>query len=193
MQRICVFCGSNPGEDPAFVEAARAFGALLAERELELVYGGGRVGMMGAVADAVLEGGGTAIGVIPQALAEKEVAHEDLTQLYLVASMHERKATMAKLSDAFVALPGGYGTLEEFCEVLTWAQLGLHSKPCGLLDVGGFWQPLTDFFDRCVGSGFVGQAERGLVLMESEPAALLARLEAFQPLSTKRWIQLEEA
>jgi len=193
MQRICVFCGSNPGDDPAYLEAARAFGELLAARDLELVYGGGRVGMMGALADAVLEGGGSVIGVIPQALAEKEVAHEDLTQLYLVASMHERKATMAKLSDAFVALPGGFGTLEEFCEVITWAQLGLHSKPCGLLDVGGFWGPLTQFFDRCVGAGFVGEAERELVLVESDPAALLGRLESFQPLSTKRWIQLEEA
>lgn len=193
MQRICVFCGSKSGDDPAFEAAARAFGQLLAERELELVYGGGRVGMMGAVADAVLDGGGSVIGVIPEALAEKEVAHEDLTQLYLVASMHERKATMAKLSDAFVALPGGFGTLEEFCEVLTWAQLGLHSKPCGLLDVGGFWQPLSDFFDRCVASGFVGTAERELVLIESDPARLLERLETFQPLGGKRWIQLDEA
>jgi uncharacterized protein (TIGR00730 family) len=193
MQRICVFCGAKPGADPAYLQAARAFGELLAVRDIELVYGGGRVGLMGAVADAVLAGGGAAIGVIPQALAEKEVAHEDLTQLYLVSSMHERKATMAKLSDAFVALPGGFGTLEEFCEVITWAQLGLHSKPCGLLDVGGFWQPLTAFFDGCVEAGFVGAAERELVLVESAPDRLLERLETFQPLGTKRWIQLEEA
>lgn len=193
MQRICVFCGSNPGRDPAFLSAARAFGELLAERQIELVFGGGRVGLMGAVADAVLGGGGTAIGVIPQALAEKEVAHEDLTQLYVVSSMHERKSTMAKLSDAFVALPGGFGTLEEFCEVVTWAQLGLHSKPCGLLDVADFWKPLTQFFDLCVSAGFVGAAERELVLLESDPAALLGRLEGFQPLATKRWIQLDEA
>jgi uncharacterized protein (TIGR00730 family) len=193
MQRICVFCGSNPGRDPAYLAAARAFGALLAQRGIELVFGGGRVGLMGAVADAVLAGGGTAIGVIPQALAEKEVAHEDLTQLYVVSSMHERKATMAKLSDAFVALPGGFGTLEEFCEVLTWSQLGLHVKPCGLLDVGGFWKHLTGFFDHCVEAGFVGHEQRGLVLVDADPAALLTRLEGFQPLSTRRWIQLEEA
>jgi uncharacterized protein (TIGR00730 family) len=193
MQRICVFCGAKPGQGKAYMQAARAFGELLAERDIELVYGGGRVGLMGALADAVLEGGGSAIGVIPQALAVKEIAHEDLTQLYLVDSMHERKATMARLSDAFVALPGGFGTLEEFCEVLTWAQLGLHSKPCGLLDVDGFWQPLTEFFDRCVAGGFVGETERDLVLVESEPDKLLERLESFQPLSTRRWIQLEEA
>lgn len=193
MKRICVFCGSNPGKDPAYVEAARAFGGLLAERGIELVFGGGRVGLMGAVADAVLLGGGSVIGVIPQALAQKEIAHEDLTQLYVVDSMHERKATMAKLSDAFVALPGGFGTLEEFCEVLTWAQLGLHSKPCGLLEVSDFWKPLTQFFDRCVASGFVGAEERGLVLIESDPATLLVRLARFQPLATKRWIQLDQA
>lgn len=193
MQRICVFCGSNPGRDPAYLAAARDFGTLLAERGIELVFGGGRVGLMGAVADAVLAGGGTAIGVIPQALAEKEVAHEDLTQLYVVSSMHERKATMAKLSDAFVALPGGFGTLEEFCEVLTWSQLGLHAKPCGLLDVGGFWKHLTGFFDHCVAAGFVGSDQRGLVLVDADPSALLTRLERFEPLSTKRWIQLDEA
>lgn len=193
MQRICVFCGSNPGSDPAYLAAARDFGRLLVERDIELVFGGGRVGLMGAVADAVIGGGGAAIGVIPQALAEKEVAHEDLTQLYVVQSMHERKATMAKLSDAFVALPGGFGTLEEFCEVLTWAQLGLHIKPCGLLDVGGFWQPLTQFFDACVTAGFVGLEQRELVLIDSDPAALLGRLQDYQPLSTKRWIQLDQA
>ena len=193
MERICVFCGANPGLDPAYLESARKLGALLAEREIELVYGGGRVGMMGALADAVLAAGGSVIGVIPEALSTKEVAHEDLTQLYVVASMHERKATMAKLSDAFVALPGGYGTLEEFCEVLTWAQLGLHIKPCGLLDVGGFWAPLTKFFDSCVTAGFIGAEERGLVLVEDDAAAMLAKLAAFQPTSTKRWIQLEQA
>lgn len=193
MQRLCVFCGSNSGSDPAYLAAAREFGGLLAARGIELVYGGGRVGLMGAVADAVLAGGGAAIGVIPQALAGKEVAHEDLTQLYVVDSMHERKAAMAKLSDAFVALPGGFGTLEEFCEVITWAQLGLHAKPCGLLDVGGFWKPLTQFFDRCVAAGFIGARERELVLLESDPAALLGRLEGFQPHATKRWIQLDEA
>jgi hypothetical protein len=193
MQRICVFCGSSPGSDPAYLAAARSFGTLLAGRGIELVFGGGRVGLMGAVADAVLAGGGTAIGVIPQALAEKEVAHEDLTQLYVVSSMHERKSSMAKLSDAFVALPGGFGTLEEFCEVLTWSQLGLHAKPCGLLDVGGFWKHLTGFFDHCVEAGFVGRDQRDLVLLEADPAALLTRLERFQPLSTRRWIQLDEA
>lgn len=193
MERICVFCGSSPGRDPAYLAAARAFGGLLAERGIELVFGGGRVCLMGALADAVLAGGGTAIGVIPKALAEKEVAHEDLTQLYVVSSMHERKAAMAKLSDAFVALPGGFGTLEEFCEVLTWSQLGLHAKPCGLLDVGGFWGQLNGFFDDCVQAGFVAPDQRGLVLVESDPAALLTRLERFQPLDTHRWIELDEA
>jgi uncharacterized protein (TIGR00730 family) len=193
MQRICVFCGSKPGRETAFVSAARDLGTLLAKRNIELVYGGGRVGLMGELANAVLAAGGSVIGVIPEALAVKEVAHEDLTQLYVVSSMHERKATMAKLSDAFVALPGGFGTLEEFLEVLTWAQLGLHIKPCGLLDVGGFWKPLTQLFDRCVSAGFVDAAERELVLIENEPELLLARLEKYQPHSTKRWIKLDEA
>ena len=153
-------------------EAARAVGGLLARRRIGLVYGGGHVGLMGALADSVLESGGEAIGVIPRALMEKELGHRGLTELRVVASMHERKALMVELSDAFMALPGGFGTLEELCEVLTWSQLGLHRKPCGLLDVEGYFAPLLTFLDRAVEERFVKRTHRKLVLVAAEPGAL---------------------
>ena len=192
MRRVCVFCGARVGRRPAYAAAARELGALLVEREIELVYGGGRVGLMGVIADAVLERGGRAIGVIPRALRTKEVAHAGLTELRVVDTMHERKATMAQLSDAFVALPGGYGTLEELSEVLTWTQLGLHGKPCGLLDVEGYWRPLLAWFDSAVREGLINAHQRGLVLVGTESRGLLASLERFQPPPTPRWLELGE-
>jgi uncharacterized protein (TIGR00730 family) len=188
MRRICVFCGSSPGSRPVYAEAARATGRLLAERGIGLVYGGGKVGLMGVVADAVLEGGGEAIGVIPEPLVRREVGHGGLTELHVVASMHERKARMADLSDAFVALPGGFGTFEEFCEVLTWSQLGIHPKPCGLLNTAGFYSPLLAMFDHAVAESFVRPQHRTLVIEETDPARLLERLAAFVPPATERWI-----
>jgi uncharacterized protein (TIGR00730 family) len=173
MKRICVFCGSSPGHDPRYLEAARSMGRTLAERGIGLVYGGGSVGLMGAVADAALASGGEVVGVIPQVLQIRELAHKKLSTLHVVGSMHERKALMAELSDGFVALPGGMGTLEELSEVLTWAQLGLHARPVGMLDVAGYYQPLAEFFDRAVGAGFLRPAHRALLLVGHEPAALL--------------------
>ena len=180
MKRICVFCGSSPGHDPRYLEAARTMGQTLARRGLGLVYGGGSVGLMGAVADAALAAGGEVIGVIPEVLQIRELAHRSLTTLHVVGSMHERKALMAELSDGFVALPGGMGTLEELSEVLTWAQLGLHARPIGLLDVAGYYQPLADFFDRAVGAGFLRPAHRALLLVGHEPGALLDRFAAWR-------------
>ena len=173
IRRVCVYCGSRPGTRPAYVRAARALGALLAAEGVGLVTGGGRVGLMGAVADAVLEGGGEAVGVIPQALLDREVGHEGMTALHVVRTMHERKAAMADLADAFVALPGGLGTLEEIAEALAWGQLGIHAKPCGLLDVEGYYTPLVRFLDHAVAGGFVRAEARASVVVEPEPAALL--------------------
>lgn len=188
LRRVCVFCGSSPGRSPAFREAAAAFGAALAARGLGLVYGGGNVGLMGVVADAALAGGAEVIGVIPEALVARELAHRGVTELVITRSMHERKATMADRADAFVLLPGGFGSYEEFCEVLTWSQLGLHQKPCGLLDVGGFYRPLLAFFDGAVEAGFVSDAHRRIVLDADEPAALLDQLAAWVPSVTPKWI-----
>ncbi len=173
MARICVFCGSDLGARPEFAAAAREMGRELVRRGLGLVYGGGRVGLMGVIADTVLEAGGSVVGVIPEALSAKELAHEGLTELRVVASMHERKALMAELSDAFVAIPGGLGTLEEFCEVLTWAQLGIHAKPCGLLNVEGYYDPLLALFDHAVAERFVRPEHRALVLASDESTLLL--------------------
>ena len=181
IRRVCVYCGSRPGVRPAYAEAARALGTLLAEAGIGLVTGGGRVGLMGAVADAVLDAGGEATGVIPQALLDREVGHERMTALRVVRTMHERKAAMADLADAFVALPGGLGTLEEIAEMLTWAQLGLHDKPCGLLDVDGYYAPLVAFVDHAVAEGFVGADGRAALVVESDPVALLDRLLAAPP------------
>jgi uncharacterized protein (TIGR00730 family) len=180
-KRICVFCGASPGRDPRHAEAARHLGRTLAARGLGLVYGGGSVGLMGTLADAVLEAGGEAIGVIPQVLQIRELAHRRLTRLEVVGSMHERKALMAELSDGFVALPGGMGTLDELAEIMTWSQLGLHQRPVGLLDVGGYWRPLVDFFDHAEAAGFIRPEHRAMLLVEAEAGPLLDRFAAWRP------------
>lgn len=192
MKRVCVFCGSNPGARTAYSTAARALGAALVRRGLGLVYGGGDVGLMGILADTVLEAGGEVIGVIPEALVAFEVAHHGLTELRVVGSMHERKALMAELADAFIALPGGFGTFEELCEAITWTQLGLHRKACSVLDVEGYYAPLLALFDQAVAEGFVWPEHRALVIAESDPESLLDRLEQFQPPPLRKWIESEE-
>jgi uncharacterized protein (TIGR00730 family) len=192
MKRICVFCGSREGNKPAYVGAARALGGLLAREGIGLVYGGGGIGLMKLLADAVLDAGGTVTGVIPQALTIQEIAHPRVTDLRVVGSMHERKALMAELSDAFIALPGGYGTLEEFCEVVTWAQLGLHRKPCGLLNVAGFYDPLLAQLDRQVAEGFLSQTMRTLVIEAAEPGRLLAGLQAYRSPVTEQPIRPDQ-
>ncbi len=192
-RRICVFCGSSPGKDPAHLAAAREAGRTLARRGLGLVYGGGSVGLMGAVADGALAEGGEVVGVIPKALQLRELAHARLTSLHVVSSMHERKARMAELAHGFVALPGGMGTLEEFAEILTWAQLGLHAKPCGLLDVDGYYRPLIQFFDRAVEQGFVHPEHRALVLVDERFEALLDRFDSWKPPAVERWIDSRSA
>ena len=174
--RICVFCGANPGLRPAYAEAARELGRELARARIELVFGGGRVGLMGVIADATLAAGGRAIGVIPRSLVLREVAHEGLSEQHVVESMHERKALMVRLSDAFVALPGGFGTFDELCEVLTWAQLGFHAKPIALLNVGAYFDPLLAMFDRAVLDGFVQAPMRALVREGRSPAEILSML-----------------
>ena len=188
MQSICVFCGSSTGSEPEYTEAARTLGKVLAGANIRLIFGGGRVGLMGEVANAALAAGGEAIGVIPNSLVEREIAHTGLTDLHVVGSMHERKAMMSDLSDGFVALPGGTGTLEEFFEVLTWAQLGEHTKPCGLVNVAGYYDPLLAVFDHMVGKGFLSEANRALVIIESDPGALLAKLERYRPPEAIKWV-----
>ena len=188
MQRVCVFCGSSLGADPVYAAAAANLGRLLAAEELTLVYGGARVGLMGAVADAALGAGGQAIGVLPDFLKRKEVEHNRLTELVIVSSMHERKARMAALADAFIALPGGMGTLEEFCEIVTWAQLNLHEKPCGLLNVQGYYDPLLEFVDRMIDEGFVREKHKGLVLSAEAPETLLTAMRAFRPIHVEKWV-----
>lgn len=173
LKRVCVYCGSRHGSRPAYDHAARELGTLLADRGIELVYGGGRVGLMGTIANAVLAAGGNVIGVIPETLVSKEIAHLELKDLRIVRSMHERKALMAELSDAFIAMPGGFGTLEEISEILTWSQLGLHRKPHGLLNVEGFYDGLLAFLDHAVAEDFIRQKLRASVLVEKEPEALL--------------------
>lgn len=188
LSSLAVYCGSNPGAGPAFAEAAASLGRLLAKRRIRLVYGGGHVGLMGTVADAVLGNGGEAHGVITRALQEKEIAHLGLTSLRVVETMHERKAAMADASEAFVMLPGGLGTFEEFFEVLSWTALGIHAKPCGVLDVDGFYDPLRDLLDGGVRSGFVHPVHRDMVLIDSDPARLLDRLAAWTPVIVPKWL-----
>jgi len=192
IHRVCVFCGSNTGSDPAYSEAARNLGKLLAREGVGLVYGGGSVGLMGELADAVLAAGGEVIGVIPHALWAREVGHRGLTDIRIVDTMHERKAMMADLADAFIALPGGLGTLEEIFEIWTWAQLGLHAKPVGFLDVNGFYAPLMQFLDRAVRDRFVREENRALAIIESDAAALLKRFDGWQPPRVEKWITREE-
>ncbi|HET6773567.1 MAG TPA: TIGR00730 family Rossman fold protein [Acidimicrobiales bacterium] len=192
LRRVCVFCGSSLGARPDYAEAARVLGGELAERAIGLVYGGAHVGLMGAVADACRRAGGEVIGVIPGSLVEAEVAHTGLDDLRIVSTMHERKAVMAELSDGFVALPGGFGTLEEFCEVLTWSQLGLHSppKPCGLVDVAGFFGPLIALFDSAVDQGFLRPENRRLVLAAADPRTMLDALAGWQaPPPIRKWVE----
>jgi uncharacterized protein (TIGR00730 family) len=191
MRRVCVFCGSSSGANPAYAATTIALADEVVRRGLGLVYGGGNVGLMGILADRVLAAGGEVTGVIPDGLATKEVAHEAITELRVVASMHERKAVMADLADGFLALPGGLGTLEELFEILTWAQLGIHAKPCGLLDVDGFYAPLISCLDTTVRAGFVKPVSRDLLLVEREPAALLDRFEKWSPPATRKWLGLE--
>jgi uncharacterized protein (TIGR00730 family) len=193
LRSVCVFCGSSPGADPAYATAAAEVGRLLAATDRTLVFGGGCVGLMGVLADAALAAGGRVIGVIPQALLDKELAHQGLTELRVVRSMHERKALMAELSDAFVALPGGIGTLEEFFEVWTWGQLGLHAKPYGLLDVNGFFGPLLTFLDRLVEQRFVRAEHRALLRVASDANVLLAEMAEQRPPYLPKWIDTRQS
>ena len=183
---IAIFCGSSFGNDPAYAEAARHTGRTLAERDITVVYGGGHVGLMGTVADAALEAGGRVVGVIPRQLDDRELAHHGLTELHVVESMHERKALMAELSDAFIALPGGAGTLEEIAEQWTWAQLTIHTKPSGFLDVAGFWSPMRDLLTGMVESGFVREEQSGIVSFADDLDTLLSMLDA-PPSWTDKW------
>lgn len=193
MRRLCVFCGSNLGNRERYAAAARRVGELLARQKIGLVYGGGHVGLMGTLADAVLHGGGEVIGVIPQALVDKELAHARLTELRVVATMHQRKAEMADLADGFAALPGGYGTLDELFEILTWAQLGLHRKPIGLLNVDGFFDPLLAFIDHSIREEFVKAKHRALLLTATEPEQLLTQLVAYRHVEpSAKWIQKKD-
>ena len=188
MTRIGVFCGSSAGNRPAFRDAAMDLARALGRRGWGLVYGGARVGLMGVLADTMLRQGSEVIGVIPQALVDLEIAHAGLTELRVVGSMHERKALMVELADGFIALPGGYGTLEEVSEVLTWAQLGLHRKPCGLLDVDAYFDPLLALFDGAVSAGFLRPENRALVLKANDPEALLGLFASYKPVSVPKWI-----
>jgi uncharacterized protein (TIGR00730 family) len=188
MKRICVFAGSSRGAREEYARAAQELARELVARGYDVVYGGGKVGMMGVLADATLAAGGRVIGVIPKALLAKEVGHGGLTELRVVGSMHERKAMMAELSVGFIALPGGLGTLEEFFEVLTWAQLGLHAKPCGLLNIGGYFERLLEFLDLTVSERFVKSEHRALVITSTSPAELLDRIAAYQPPRVEKWI-----
>lgn len=181
MKRLCVFCGSSPGIREAYARLAQRMGAALVERGLGLVYGGGNIGLMGLIAQAVLKGGGEVIGVIPEALVDKELAYHDVTELHIVKTMHARKALMADLSDGFVALPGGFGTLEEICEMITWAQLGIHRNPCGLVNGEGFFDHLLAFFDHQVREGFVTPGNRALVIHAPDPEGVVDRMTNFAP------------
>jgi len=187
LRHVCIFCGASYGVRSAYRDAAEAFTRLLVANGIGIVYGGASNGLMGVVADAALAAGGEVIGVLPRSMSDREIGHKGLTTMHLVDSSHERKSKMAELSDAFVALPGGFGTFEEFCEVLSWAQLGLHRKPCALLNVDGFYDGLLTFFDHSVIEGFVHPVSRALVLTESDPETLLSRLHHYQPPISDRW------
>ena len=192
LKRLCVYCASNDGARPEYLEAARVFGRLVAERGISLAFGGGRVGLMGAVADAALAAGGEVIGVMPHGLVQREVAHRGLTSLHVVDSMHDRKAMLADMSDAFVALPGGIGTLEEFFETWTWAALGVHRKPVGLLDVSGFWQPLVALLDHLETQGFLRGTPRDSLVIRGDPTSMLDAITAFDAPAVRQWLRLGE-
>ncbi len=181
MKRVCVFSGSRPGAREAYAEGARALGAELVRQGIGLVYGGASVGLMGVVADAVLRAKGEVVGVLPKVLVDREVAHLQLTKLHFVGSMHERKQLMSELSDGFIAMPGGYGTLDELFEILTWAQLGIHAKPIALFDVAGFWEPLEALLEHAVREGFIPDDQLALLMKDADPSALLARMKAWTP------------
>jgi uncharacterized protein (TIGR00730 family) len=192
LSSVAVYCGSSPGADPGFAAAAAALGRLLAERGIRLVYGGGHVGLMGVVADACLAGGGEVHGVITRALEAKELAHRGLTSLAVVETMHQRKEAMADLAGGFVMLPGGFGTLDEFFEVLTWTQLGIHAKPCGVLDVAGYFAPLRDLLEAATRQRFLRPGHRDLVIMDTDPGRLLDRLNEWQPVVVDKWLDLPQ-
>lgn len=192
MKRICVYCGSSPGRNPRFVHAARELGQALVQRGLGLVYGGASVGIMGTVADAVLAMGGEVIGVIPKALDAKEITHQGLTEQHVVGSMHERKAMMAELSDGFIALPGGWGTFEEIFEALTWAQLGFHAKPCGLLNESGYYDHLAAFLDHAIEQQFVRPEYRPMLMVSRSAPDLLDQFAAYRAPSVRKWISADE-
>ncbi len=187
MKRICVFCGSNPGFDSVYLNAAKALGAEIGARDLGLVFGGSSLGMMGALADAALAAGSEVIGVIPEGLHRKKIFHKGLSDLVVLPSMHERKAYQAKLGDAFIAMPGGFGTLDEMAEILTWAQLGLHSKPCGLLNVNHFFDNLISFFDSAACDGFLKIEHRSMLFVQPEPCLLLDAFQGYQPPTVEKW------
>lgn len=187
MKSVAIYCGSSPGNRGAYLEAATQLGQTLARQKLTLVYGGGKVGLMGALADACLSAGGKVVGVMPDFLVQKEVAHRGLSEFYTVASMHERKAKMVELADGFMMLPGGYGTLEEFTETLTWAQLGLHQKPMGILNVSGYYDKLLELFDSMVSEGFVNKNLRDIVLQATTPEVLLEKMRSFVGQSVDKW------
>ena len=188
MNSVCVFCGASPGKRPVYLDAARRVGRTLAARGMKMVYGGGSVGMMGAVADACMEAGGEVIGVITQRLQDLEVGHPGLTQMHIVETMHQRKAMMAELADGFVSLPGGVGTLEEMFEVFTWAQLEIHSKPCGLLNVEGYYDRLYEFLEHVVEERFLLREHGEMLLLGEDIDALLERMMAFEPVQLEKWV-----
>jgi len=192
LRNLCVYCGSNPGRQGIYLEAARELGRIMAGRGIGLVYGGASVGVMGAIADAVLQAGGRAVGVIPESLVRKELAHGGLTELHVTASMHERKRLMADRADAFVALPGGAGTLEEIFEVWTWAQLGDHRKPCGLYNAGGYYDKLAQFLDHATAEQFLKPQHRDMLIVENDPLRLLDRFAAYEPPSVPKWVERAE-
>lgn len=193
MKRVCVFCGSSTGSKSIYAETAQNLGKLLAQNNIGLVYGGGRVGLMGILADSALAASGEVIGVIPKGLFEREVAHTGLTELRFVDSMHQRKAMMEELADGFIALPGGFGTCEEFCEMVTWAQLGIHNKPCGILNVDGFYDSYLSFLDNAVKEGFLRMEHRKLILEDEHSFDLLEKMRDYRPPSLSKWIDLDES
>ena len=192
IRRICVYCGSSPGKNPAYSHAAQSLAKAMCERDIGLVYGGAAIGIMGAIADAVLGAGGEVIGIIPKSLAVKEVAHENLTEQHIVASMHERKAMMAELSDGFIALPGGWGTLEEIFEILTWAQLGFHEKPCGLLNIEAYYDNLIRFMENSFEQEFVNPLCRPMLIEAREPGVLLDQFTAYRAPKVRKWVGEDE-
>lgn len=187
MNRLCVYCGSSPGTGDAYISAARELGTLLVQQDIGLVYGGSCLGIMGAIADTMLERGGNVTGIIPNALHGKEIAHTGLTELHVVDSMHERKSLMEVLSDGFIAMPGGFGTLEEIVEVITWGQLGFHDKPCGLLNVNGYFDHLLAFLDHSQSQGFLHEQHRGMLQVADTPAGLLEQFESYMPPTIDKW------